>query len=75
MELYPGMDLIAYASSFDQIGVFANNVEDVASVLEVISGPDDYDSTVNQHKSKEVITSPSANPAQKNTTLPYLKMQ
>jgi aspartyl-tRNA(Asn)/glutamyl-tRNA(Gln) amidotransferase subunit A len=49
--------LIAYASSFDQIGVFANNVEDVASVLEVISGPDDYDSTVNQQISKEVIPS------------------
>ncbi|HSN07975.1 MAG TPA: Asp-tRNA(Asn)/Glu-tRNA(Gln) amidotransferase subunit GatA [Hanamia sp.] len=51
--------LIAYASSFDQIGVFANNVEDVASVLEVISGPDDYDSTVNQQISKEVISSKS----------------
>ena len=51
--------LIAYASSFDQIGVFANNVEDVASVLEVISGPDDYDSTVNQQIPKEVISSKS----------------
>lgn len=38
--------LIAYASSFDQIGVFANNIPDVASVLEVISGEDDFDSTV-----------------------------
>ncbi len=43
--------LIAYASSFDQIGVFANNVEDVEKVLEVISGPDEFDSTVNQQKS------------------------
>jgi aspartyl-tRNA(Asn)/glutamyl-tRNA(Gln) amidotransferase subunit A len=42
--------LIAYASSFDQIGVFANNVKDAAKVLEVISGKDDYDSTVNQKK-------------------------
>ena len=38
--------LIAYASSFDQVGIFANTVHDVAKVLEVIAGPDDYDSTV-----------------------------
>jgi aspartyl-tRNA(Asn)/glutamyl-tRNA(Gln) amidotransferase subunit A len=42
--------LIAYASSFDQIGVFANNVEDCAKVLGVIGGADNYDSTVNQQK-------------------------
>lgn len=38
--------LIAYGSSFDCIGVFAKCVEDVALVLEVIAGGDDYDSTV-----------------------------
>ncbi|MFN8276993.1 MAG: Asp-tRNA(Asn)/Glu-tRNA(Gln) amidotransferase subunit GatA [Chitinophagales bacterium] len=37
--------LIAYASSFDQIGPFANSVEDIAKVMEVIAGSDDYDST------------------------------
>ena len=42
--------LIAYASSFDQIGIFSNNVEDAAKVLEVISGKDQYDSTVSQQK-------------------------
>jgi aspartyl-tRNA(Asn)/glutamyl-tRNA(Gln) amidotransferase subunit A len=40
--------LIAYASSFDQIGVFGNNIPDVAKVLEVISGADDFDSTVSE---------------------------
>lgn len=37
--------LIAYASSFDQIGVFGNSVDDVALTLEVIAGHDDFDST------------------------------
>src|SRR5665213_1851822 len=45
--------LIAYASSFDQIGIFSNNVEDAAKVLEVINGPDDKDSTVHQGKQRE----------------------
>jgi len=37
--------LIAYASSFDQIGPLTNNVEDAALILEVISGKDKNDST------------------------------
>lgn len=38
--------LIAYASSFDQIGIFSRNLEDAATVLQVIAGADSYDSTV-----------------------------
>lgn len=38
--------LIAYASSFDQIGPFTNTLEDAALLLEVMAGEDDYDSTV-----------------------------
>lgn len=40
--------LVAYGSSFDCIGVFAKDPEDIALVLEVISGVDDYDSTVSR---------------------------
>lgn len=38
--------MIAYASSFDTIGILAKHVGDCAAVLEVIAGPDDFDSTV-----------------------------
>ena len=38
--------LIAYASSFDQIGPLTNNIDDAGLVLEVISGKDDFDATV-----------------------------
>ncbi len=37
--------LIAYASSFDQIGIISKNIEDAALALEVIAGGDEYDST------------------------------
>lgn len=43
--------LIAYASSFDQIGIFSNTVEDAALLLQVMAGPDHYDSTaIRQNK-------------------------
>jgi aspartyl-tRNA(Asn)/glutamyl-tRNA(Gln) amidotransferase subunit A len=38
--------LIAYASSFDQIGPFTNSLEDSALLLEIMAGEDDFDSTV-----------------------------
>lgn len=41
--------LIAYASSFDCIGIFAHSVADTALVLEVIAGADDFDSTVSKN--------------------------
>ncbi len=38
--------LIAYASSFDQIGIFTITIADAATTLEVVAGADDFDSTV-----------------------------
>lgn len=43
--------LTAFASSFDQVGVFANSVEDTASLFEVIAGHDKKDST----SAKEIV--------------------
>ncbi len=60
--------LIAYASSFDQIGIFSNNVTDAARVLEVISGVDEFDSTVNHRRQPE--SSNSFQP-KKNTSNSY----
>jgi aspartyl-tRNA(Asn)/glutamyl-tRNA(Gln) amidotransferase subunit A len=37
--------LIAYASSFDQVGIFGNNIADISLLLEIMSGEDEYDST------------------------------
>jgi aspartyl-tRNA(Asn)/glutamyl-tRNA(Gln) amidotransferase subunit A len=40
--------LIAYASSFDTIGVFSRNVPDNALVMQIMAGPDDFDSTASR---------------------------
>jgi aspartyl-tRNA(Asn)/glutamyl-tRNA(Gln) amidotransferase subunit A len=40
--------LIAYGSSFDCIGIFGKNIEDIALVMEVIAGSDENDSTVSK---------------------------
>lgn len=40
--------LIAYASSFDQIGPFSSNIADAAKVMEVMAGADDFDATAIQ---------------------------
>ncbi|WP_069660661.1 Asp-tRNA(Asn)/Glu-tRNA(Gln) amidotransferase subunit GatA [Arcticibacter eurypsychrophilus] len=37
--------IVAYASSFDQVGPLTNSVEDAALIMEVIAGRDEYDST------------------------------
>ena len=41
--------LVAFASSFDQIGVLALNCDDAALVLEVMAGKDGHDATSSYH--------------------------
>ena len=45
--------LLAYASSFDQIGPFTNTVEDAALLVEVMAGMDEYDSTLSRRSVPE----------------------
>lgn len=40
--------VIAYASSFDQVGTITSSVEDAALLMEVLAGVDEYDSTVSR---------------------------
>ena len=62
--------LIAFASSFDCIGIFSNNIEDNARILEVIAGHDEYDSTV----SKEEVPAYSDNlQLNKKMKIAYIK--
>lgn len=45
--------LIAYASSFDSIGPMCHYPEDLKLVLDVIAGPDEFDSTLSKIKTKK----------------------
>ncbi|MGZ3863127.1 MAG: Asp-tRNA(Asn)/Glu-tRNA(Gln) amidotransferase subunit GatA [Bacteroidia bacterium] len=62
--------LIAYASSFDQIGPLTKTVDDAALVLEVIAGQDEYDSTVS---SKPVDAYSKNTNLNKKLKIAYLK--
>lgn len=62
--------LIAYASSFDQIGPITKTVEDMALVLEIISGNDAHDNT---SSSRPVEDYTKALDADKKYKIAYLK--
>ncbi len=68
--------LIAFASSFDSIGIFANNAADVAITLEVIAGKDGNDSTVSQRevpKYSELVNQDLGNKESKKPKIAYIK--
>jgi len=40
--------LVAYASSFDTVGLMTRHLADLAPILSAVAGPDDYDSTASR---------------------------
>ena len=51
--------LIAYASSFDQIGIFGKNITDISLFLTIMSQPDKLDSTMQSEVLENAISSNS----------------
>ncbi|MFT3845368.1 MAG: Asp-tRNA(Asn)/Glu-tRNA(Gln) amidotransferase subunit GatA [Lacibacter sp.] len=64
--------LIAYGSSFDQIGVLTHTVEDAALVLSVIAGADNFDSTVSSLPVPD-YTATALQPAMAKPVIGYFK--
>ncbi len=62
--------LIAYASSFDQIGPITKTLDDAALLLEIMAGADEYDTTASR---KEVGNYVSALSEKKPYKIAYLK--
>ncbi len=53
--------LIAFASSFDQIGPFARSAEDITLLYETLAGPDNYDNTVSHREVEKTTDLPAGN--------------
>lgn len=54
--------LIAFASSFDQIGPFTSSPEDMAIILNVIAGKDENDASMNQFQGFDIQLNNAAKP-------------
>lgn len=59
--------LLAYASSFDHVGIIGKTVPDVATMLEVIAGPDGLDATA----SNEPVPSYTIEPGTRKLRIAY----
>ncbi|MCB0488774.1 MAG: Asp-tRNA(Asn)/Glu-tRNA(Gln) amidotransferase subunit GatA [Cyclobacteriaceae bacterium] len=64
--------LIAYGSSFDCVGIFGRSTEDLALVLEVIAGKDEFDSTVSSKEVPEYTSLLSQTSGDKKYRIAYL---
>lgn len=62
--------LLSYASSFDQIGPITSTIEDMALLLEIISGNDEYDATCSV---KTVEKYSEINPVEGKLKIAYLE--
>jgi len=60
--------LVAYASSFDCVGLIAQEVETIAKALSIVAGKDDFDSTVSSEYVPDYATSIQEN---KNQTFKF----
>ncbi|MFC6718511.1 Asp-tRNA(Asn)/Glu-tRNA(Gln) amidotransferase subunit GatA [Natrialbaceae archaeon GCM10025810] len=49
--------LVAYGNSLEQIGPFANSVEEAAQLLDVIAGPDERDATTREASGRDEVDS------------------
>ncbi|MGY6561455.1 MAG: Asp-tRNA(Asn)/Glu-tRNA(Gln) amidotransferase subunit GatA [Luteibaculaceae bacterium] len=65
--------LIAYGSSFDVIGPITKSVEDAALLLEIMAGPDDFDTTAYSKSPEPYSTLLTAEPNTKKISFSYLK--
>ncbi|MES2558649.1 MAG: Asp-tRNA(Asn)/Glu-tRNA(Gln) amidotransferase subunit GatA [Bacteroidota bacterium] len=61
--------LIAYASSFDQIGPITNSIEDTALIMSVIAGADEKDATTSTRAVEAYFPIPEA----KRSKIAYIK--
>lgn len=70
--------LLAYASSFDQVGILAKSIKDAALCMEVIAGTDAFDSTVSSQTvdiySKELSYQKKAKIAYFDTAINHPKL-
>lgn len=63
--------VIAYASSFDQVGPFAKTVDDAALILEVIAGKDKHDATTSSVPVDSYSTTVQKDSSKKNLKFVY----